>query len=529
MPDPVRSEGRAASREDRRRLLHHLDRQRTLVAAACVGALSGAVAVGFRILVERSEGVGQALAHAMLARGPMGLIVMAALGAALGAFAGLLTDRIAPDAGGSGIPQSKAAILGLRPIRPWRLAFTKLVGGCAAIAAGFSAGREGPTIHLGAATGELFGRLVRVPARSRRTLVAAGAGAGLAAAFNAPLAGFLFVMEELKREMSPLTYGTALIGSVLAVGVARFALGGANAFDLAAAPTVPLSSLPAMVLVGVATGLAGVLFNKLLMAGSGWRIRKELPRWIAAGVVGAATGILLALWPSITGGGHRLAESALRGDLAHSSFDLVLALLVAKLLLTVVSYSTGVRGGCCAPLRVMGSLIGLLVGRCLVFVPSLSVAPPLLACVGMAAILAGSLRAPLTGVVLIIEMTGRYTLLYDLLVAAFAAYAIAELLRDVPIYEALLERDLHAGAPIAEHAGEVIEAFVETGSRLDGARIGALRLPENVTIAMIERDGRTLAPRGNTTIRFGDHLTVVVGAEGPTKNALVVIDAARAP
>lgn len=517
-----------ASRESRRRLLHRLDRQRTLVAAACVGALSGAVAVGFRLLVERSEGLGKGFAAEAGARGPAGLLGIAALGALLGALAGFLTDRVAPDAGGSGIPQAKAAILGLRPIRPWRLAFAKIVGGCAALTAGFSAGREGPTIHLGAATGELFGRIGHVPMRSRRTLIASGAGAGLAAAFNAPLAGFLFVMEELRREMSPLTYGTALIGSVLAVGVARFALGGANAFDLVAPAAIPLSSLPAMVLVGLATGLVGVAFNKSLMAGSGWRMRRKLPRWIAAGAVGATTGLLLALWPDITGGGHHLAERALQGDLASASLGLVLALLVAKLALTIVSYSSGVPGGFFAPLLVMGSLVGLLVGRGLAWIPTLQVAPTLLASVGMASILAGSLRAPLTGVVLIIEMTGQYSLLYDLLVAAFCAYAVAELMHDTPIYEALLERDLHGGVPVVEHPGEVIEAFVENGSRLDGAPIRSLRLPDNVTIAMIERDGHTLAPRGGTVLRAGDHLTAVVGAEGARENGLALVDGAKA-
>ena len=336
-------------------------------------------------------------------------------------------------------------------------------------------------------------------------------------------------MEELKREMSPLTYGTALIGSVVAVGVAQFALGGGSSFSLPIPPTIPLSRLPAMILVGVATGLVGVGFNRALMAGSGWRIGRKVPRWIAGAVVGLATGLLLALWPDVTGGGHGLAERGLRGELLGDSFGLLLGLLAAKLALTVASYSTGVPGGFFAPLLVMGSLIGLLVGRLLLPMGALAVAPPVLASVGMAAILAGSLRAPLTGVVLIIEMTGQYGLLYDLLVAAFVAYATAELLHDTPIYEALLERDLHGGTPVSEHEGEVIEAFVESGSRFDGATIRALRLPENVTIAVVEREGRTLAPRGATVLRSGDSVTAVVGAEGPMENALAVVDGAKAP
>ncbi|RYG27199.1 H(+)/Cl(-) exchange transporter ClcA [bacterium] len=517
------------ARETRRKLLHRLDRQRTLVAAGYVGALSGAVAVGFRLLVEHSEGLGRSTAAALTHLGPLGYVVLMALGATLGALAGLLTDRIAPDAGGSGIPQTKAAIMGMRGLRPWRLVLVKIVGGCAALTAGMSLGREGPTIHLGAAMGELFGRLGRVPARSKRVLVAAGGGAGLAAAFNAPLAGFLFVMEELRREMSPLTYGTSLISSVLAVGVARFALGGASSFALESAPQLPLSNLPAVLLVGIAAGFVGVAFNRALLATSGFRIRRTIPRWIAGATVGAFTALLLVAWPEVTGGGHAVAQRVLQGGMVAPTVAAVAALFVGKFVTTVLSYATGVPGGLFAPLLVIGSLVGLCVGLMLQPNPLLAVSPPLLATVGMAAVLASSVRAPLTGVVLIMEMSGQYSLLYDLLVAAFAAYTVAELLRDTPIYEALLERDLHGGALRSEHEGEVVEAFVETGSRLDGARIGSLRLPDNVTIASIEREGRTLAPRGGTTVRPGDHLTFVVGAEGPAENALVLIDATRAP
>ena len=525
----MRHEG-PASREARRRLLHRLDRQRTLLAAAIVGALSGAVAVGFRELVERSEDLGSRLAHGLALRGPLGDLGIVLFGALVGGFAGLLVDKVSPEAGGSGIPQAKAAILGLRPMtRPWRLVVVKVLGGCASLTAGMSLGREGPTIHLGAAMGEIFGRIGRVPMRSRRTLIAAGGGAGLAAAFNAPLAGFLFVLEELRREMSPLTYATSLVGSVLAVGVARFLLGQASSFTLGAPPPLPLTNLPAVLLVGALTGLVGVAFNKSLMAATGLRMRRKWPRWAAAAIVGAAASLLFVLWTNVTGGGHAVAEDILKGDWSNAAIATVLALLVGKFVATVLAYATGVPGGIFAPLLVVGGLVGLAVGLALRPFPAFAVSPAVLATVGMAAILASSVRAPLTGVVLIIEMTRQYDLLYDLLVAAFAAYAVAEALRDAPIYEALLERDLHGGVPIAEHDGQVVEAFVETGSRLDGTPVRALRLPDNVIVAMVEREGRVLTPRGSTVLRAGDSVTAVVGAEGPMENALAVVDAAKAP
>ena len=251
-----------------------------------------------------------------------------------------------------------------------------------------------------------------------------------------------------------------------------------------------------MLLVGTLTGLVGVAFNKSLMAASGLRRDRKWPRWAAAAAVGAGSSLLFVVWPSVTGGGHGVAQALLKGDYSHVAVGVVLALMAGKFLATVVGYATGVPGGIFAPLLVVGGLVGVGVGLVLERFPLVAVSPSVLATVGMAAILASSVRAPLTGVVLIVEMTRQYDLLYDLLVAAFAAYAVAEALKDLPIYEALLERDLHGGVPIVEHDGQVIEAFVETGSRLDGTPVRSLRLPDNVTIAMLERDGDAPSPPG---------------------------------
>lgn len=519
------------ARERERRLLHRLDRRRTLVLSAVVGVLAGIVAVGFRFLVHGAEALGRDLASGVMGMGVFGWLIVALGGAILGGLAGLLTEKLAPEAGGSGIPHVKAVLAGMKKMRPLQVIFTKMSAGLLALTAGMSLGREGPTIHLGAAAGSWFGRLFGAPRRSRRSLVAAGAGAGLAAAFNAPLAGFLFVMEELRREMTPLTYGTALIASVSAVAVARFALGQESAFALLDPAPIPLKDLPVVALVGVAAALVGVLFNRLLRSGIRLRERIKLKTWAVAATVGALTATLIVAWPQVTGGGQRVAGSILSGNFAgQDTIHLVLALLAAKLLTTVVSYSTGVPGGIFAPMLLMGALVGLAVANIAsAVVPAYTPSGELMATIGMASLLSASVRAPLTGVVLIVEMTGQYHLLYALLVASFLAYALADLVHDKPIYEALLERTLHGDLDVVNEDGEVLEVFVEPDSTLEGSLLQNLQLPKGCLFALIERDGKTFAPHGQTALRSGDLITVVISPGIDRSLVAPLVEGAKAP
>ena len=330
--------------------------------------------------------------------------------AAIGCLAAWITERFAPEAAGSGIPHIKAVLLHLRTLRAARVIAVKMVAGLLALASGMSLGREGPTVQIGAAVGKLTGDLFRVPRRSYSALIAAGSGAGLAAAFNAPLAGFLFVMEELRREMSPIAYGTALLASVCSVAVTRYLLGQAPSFVMPSPGPAPLIALGPIAVFGVIAGFAGVAFNRALMGALTIREKLKAPRWAAGLVVGA-----------------------------------------------------------------------------------------------MAAVLAASVRAPLTGVVLIVEMTAEYQLLYALLVCSFAAYATAELLGDDPIYEALLELDLHQNTEFTEDETEpsIIDFLVEPDSQMDGRKIRDLQIPEGTLITVVARNNRHLVPRGTTQLRAG--------------------------
>lgn len=473
--------------------------------AAIVGALAGGVAVLFQLGLIGAESMRLALVHTMQQVGHLRLLSSIIFCSVTAGAAGYLTMRYCPEAAGSGIPHVKAVLLNMRQLRWVRVTFTKFVGGFLSIAAGFSLGREGPTVHIGACLGKAVAEKLRVPRRSHRTLIAAGAGAGLTAAFNAPLAGFLFVLEEMQRELTPTTYGTALIASVCADAVTRACLGQRPSFRITGYQSPALTLLPAIALLGILAGLLGVLYNRsLLVAGNllgrfGW--------WKAA-AVGVVSAAILWYVPDIAGGGHRTAEIVLSGEYAKTSaIGVLLALFVGKLLFTALSYGSGVPGGIFAPLLVLGAFLGLLFGQVThLLLPGVTINSPAFAVLGMAALFSASVRAPLTGIVLIVEMTSNYEQLYALIVASLAAYLVAEALREPPVYEAMLERELHRPDPAAHDELEpvITELYVEPGSYFAGRQVAEIELPQSAILLSVLRGRNEFAPPGLFHIQAGD-------------------------
>ncbi|MBS1723010.1 MAG: H(+)/Cl(-) exchange transporter ClcA [Armatimonadetes bacterium] len=510
---------------------HRALERRGLLLCAVTGLLVGAASVGFQAAVGAFERTSQEVLAPFTHQGPLQFLAIVLCGASLGYLAGFMTERFCPEAGGSGIPHIKAVLMNLRIVRPFGLITVKVGAGLAALLAGMSLGREGPTIQIGGALGALMADMAKVPQRLRLSMIASGAGAGLAAAFNAPLAGFIFVMEELRREMSPLTYGLALLASVCSVAVARFAFGQVPSFILLEPRPVPLHALLVVVLLGIVSALVGVAFNILTIRLVLWR-EKHMSRRSSAAVIGGLSCALLAVLPQVSGGGHPLAEAILRGDYVRTSLGFLLLVLLTKLALTSSSFATGVPGGIFAPLLVMGAVTGFLVGT--VFsrlLPGFGIQPDVFATLGMAAVLSASVRAPLTGVVLIVEMTQQYALLYALLVAAFVSYILANLLRNQPIYESLLERDLHRTGHLGELPTETFsfELLIQPDSPLDGVLIQNARLPEGALVTTIRRQERFVQPRGATQIQYGDELTVQLLGSVSEADLVSLHDAARSP
>jgi chloride channel protein, CIC family len=510
---PISQTSEVVQREIRDFVRAHEARRQQYPRAILVGLIAGAVAVLFRWLLFAGDVARDSLLVRLHRFPQWGWLVLPLVGAVTGSIAGWLTRHYAPEASGSGIPHIKAVLLHLRSLRWQRILPVKFVAGVIGIAGGLSLGREGPTVQMGAAAGQAVAQLLRVPARSRMTLIAAGAGAGLAAAFNAPLAGFVFVLEELQRDFSPHVFGTALVATVTADIITRGATGQLSSFHVTDYPVPPLHALPLFVVLGVLAGLAGIAFNRgLLGTLRTFEKLRALPAWSWPGVAGAFAGFVGWFVPGALGGGHTTAERVLTGRVGLTAIP---ALFLAKFAVTMISYGSGAPGGIFAPLLILGALLGLAVGQIShLWFPGIVHDPAAFAVVGMAAYFAAIVRAPLTGIVLIVEMTENYQQMLMLLVACLVAYAVADALGDRPIYEALLERDLQRGQeemPLEETL--LLEIAVEPGSPLDERFVRELQLPPGCLLVTVQRGTEEFVPSAGTQLRAGDRITAVVSPQ----------------
>ncbi len=518
-PDPsdaalsVQAQADQAQSEIQEYLSVRQQRRRLFPRAALVGLLAGVIAVAFRAVLAAGDSLRGALivwAHHVPLLGwvfPMGF---SALGAALSV---MLVRRAAPEASGSGIPHLEAVLHRYREFR-WRLILpVKFFGGAIALGAGLALGREGPTVQMGGTAGAAVADWLKSSTRERLTLIAAGAGAGLAAAFDAPLSGVIFVLEEVQKDFRQAVFGSAFIAAAVAAVVTRFSSGQLPDFRIPSYPVPELAALPAFAVLGLLAGGLGAGYNRSLL----WTLdvfARIPPRfaWLAAAGVGGGVGLTAWFSPGAVGGGHSLAETFLDG---HAGLAVIPVWFLVRFILSQASYGTGAPGGIFAPLLVLGALLGLGVGKVTHgLFPSLVPVPAIFAVVGMAAYFTAIVRAPLTGVVLIIEMTGNYAQMLPLLVACFCAYVVAEWLGELPIYESLLERDLLRGGALAQPKDPlVLELEVEPGSPYDGREVRTLGLPPGCILVSCREGSREWIPTATTRLEAHVRITALVGPE----------------
>lgn len=373
-----------------------------------------------------------------------GLVVSMAGSALLALAAVALVRFLAPEAAGSGIQEIEGALAGVRPLRPGRVLPVKLFGGMLSLGSGMALGREGPTIHMGGALGRLLGPACRLcQPLELHSLVAAGAGAGLAAAFNAPLAGILFVVEEMRRsfQFNFISFHCVVIASVTADIVERVTLDPGPAIAMRVFPMPRLDELWLFVVFGILIGCVGAVFNTWLLAALS-RVDRAASRWpwLYAAAVGAAFGLIAWTYPELAGGGYQVLRHALTGQVGVA---LLLAFFACRFVGTLFSYATGAPGGIFAPMLALGTILGMAFGETVAhWLPLIAPYPGMFAVAGMGALFAATVRAPLTGMVLIMEMTRNYDLTLPLLVTGIASVVTAETLGGRPIYSLLLERTL---------------------------------------------------------------------------------------
>ena len=351
--------------------------------------------------------------------------------------------RYAPEAAGSGVQEIEGALLHVRKIMWKRLLAVKFFFGLLALSAKMVIGREGPTIHLGGALGEMLGELFSLTRRRADSLVAAGAGAGLAVAFNAPLAGVIFVIEEMRNQFNySFTNFTVVVVSCLVSTLVMSCI-------LGIAPTLPMPifafpELPSMVLFalfGFMIGVVGLLFNQSLMR-SLWVMDKlsANQKTVFVALVGLVVGYLAVTFPSLVGDGTELIQKNLAN---HPSFSVLCVLFLLRFIGTMACYSTSVPGGIFAPILALGTVLGLAMFEVAAFFHiDASTEAGVFAVAGMAALFSAATRAPITGAVLIVELTQNYLLVFPVMISCIAATIVMQLANNAPIYTQLLERGL---------------------------------------------------------------------------------------
>jgi chloride channel protein, CIC family len=421
------------------------DERRSLLMLAAialvVGAATGLIGAVFRISLAHADHARDALIVWAHGHAVWGFLVLVCACAAAGLVAAWLVRRFSPHASGSGIPHVEAVLHGQIPPAPYTLVPVKFVGGVLAIGSGLALGREGPTVQMGAGIAVFMGRLCRLRWSDCRALLAAGAGAGLATAFNAPIAGAVFVLEELVQKFERRIAIAALAASATAIAVARLMLGDAPDFRVGPLTFAGAESLPLFFVLGAITGLLAVAYNRALLATIAAAERfGGLPVEARAASIGAIVGILGWFAPELIGGGDPITQRTLSG---HGALAIILLAFLIRFALGALSYAAGTPGGLFAPLLVLGAQSGLLFGAaCQLAFPGLAIQPEAFAVVGMAAFFTGVVRAPVTGIVLVTEMTANVTMLLPMLGACFVAMLVPMLLRAPPIYESLRELTL---------------------------------------------------------------------------------------
>jgi CIC family chloride channel protein len=409
--------------------------------ALIVGAAAGLVGAIFRLALQQADRLRDALIAWAEGEEFAGFLIVVVTCAAATLAAAWMVRRFSPQASGSGIPYVEAVLNEEIPQAPFRLIWVKFCGGVLAIGAGLALGREGPSVQMGASIAQLVAKACRCQWLDCRALLAAGAGAGLATAFNAPMAGVVFVLEELVRRFELRIAVAALGASATGIAVARMFLGDAPDFHVDALAYARAETTPLFFVLGAVAGLAAVAYNRALLETIAVAERLgRLPVEVRAGLIGAAVGTLAWFAPSVVGGGDTITQRSLVGAETLSVLALVFLLRFG---LGTVSYAAGTPGGLFAPMLALGAQLGLFLGLlCRWAFPALEIQADGFAVVGMAAFFTGVVRAPLTGIVLVTEMTANVTMLLPMLVACFAAMLVATLLRNAPIYDSLREHTL---------------------------------------------------------------------------------------
>lgn len=414
--------------------------------SAIVGAIAGLIvstfeyAIGFLANYRMHFFDSWGLPHFVIA---ILIIVAGAIFAAIGFW---LTGKLAPESSGSGIPHIEGALDGLHDIRWWRVLPVKFIAGALTLSSGMVLGREGPSVQIGGAVGRMCAGSAKRYQHATHVLTASGAAAGLAAAFNAPLAGILFIIEEMRPQFryNITSFKCVTLATLMSTIVLRYFHGQSAIMEIPSYKVPPLGSLWLFLLLGIIFGIIGINFNNWVLQFTAMFKRYHRNNMLRMTITGAIFGAIFAFlqlyYPSMAMGGIAHITEFVKHPMP---WVILVMFFVLRMVATLGCFSSGAPGGVFAPMLTLGTLLGLAYGAIAAhFFPGLVSEPGVYAVAGMGALFAATVRAPVTGIVLVVEMTDNYQLILPLLMTCLGATFIAQVLGGSPLYSALLKQSL---------------------------------------------------------------------------------------
>ena len=351
-----------------------------------------------------------------------------------GLISGYLVYKFAPETKGSGIPYVKASLMHLGNLTRVRSIFVKFLGGIASIGTGMPLGREGPSVQLGAGSGALIGKLFKLSGTNKDKLISAGAGSAIAATFNAPIAGTIFVLEELMQKFNSSILFPVLIATVTASSFARYILGDKTSFQIPQLPQNASTNILICIATGIIAGILGVLFSKLIHKNNTLFSKIQTKPYFKTAIAGFAAGVIGLIAPQVLGSGTHSVDSLLQNTIPFYAILLIFAL---KFLITPFCFGSGVVGGIFLPMLMLGAYLGYILGV-ITNILGFDVNLTITALIGMAAFLSAVARTPITATVMVFEMTGGYNFILYIMLACAIADITAEKFNHKPIYSELI-------------------------------------------------------------------------------------------
>ncbi|MDI6667298.1 ClC family H(+)/Cl(-) exchange transporter [Leuconostoc falkenbergense] len=481
-----------------------------------IGFFTGLVVSLFRFLIEKCLSYFQFLYIAARQENLMSISTIVILNIMMMLVVAWFLKK-EPNISGSGIPQVEGLLLGEISVNWWSTLWRKFVAGILAIGSGLMLGREGPSIQLGASIGQGIAQYRKLSHNQSKSLIASGAAAGLAAAFNAPLASVMFVLEEVYHSISPFVWVGALTGATVADFVSTVIFGQTPVLAVGNLNVFPVKLYGLLLIFGIILGIFGFLYQKVLLASLTIYAKLKLPKYLY-GIIPFSLLIPLGIcWPYLLGGGNNIILSLTGAPL---NLKLLALMLIIRFIFSMVSYGSGLPGGIFLPILTLGALFGAFVGELFVSLNMMSTAYIMnFVVIGMAGYFACIGKAPFTAIILIFEMVGSVTHILPLAFVSLIAYLMVDLLNGEPIYESLLDRLLNGNKHVYSDSDvTTIEIPVLAGSLMEDQRIRDLNLVPNTLITLIRRSDHLLIPKGDLILRDGD----VVFIRASQRNAQII-------